>query len=160
MPFLLANWRALLLGTIILILGIQTWRLDSCKKDYHAFKVSVEALAKAQEMENARIAKERERLNKEAQDALKKANDDLSSRYAAARKRLRERPDAGSVPTPTQTPTLASACEPVAGPVGGLGGDQAAVLAKVEAALLDALERADRELAKYKELWAWSQKVR
>jgi len=33
-------------------------------------------------------------------------------------------------------------------------------LATVEAALLDALERADQEMVKYRQLWLWATKVR
>ena len=32
MTFLLANWRILILGVFVLLLGIQTWRLDRAKE--------------------------------------------------------------------------------------------------------------------------------
>jgi len=162
MTFLLANWRLLIVGSLLLVLGIQTWRLDSCKKGWHDYEVSVQALAKAQDAENKRIANSRKELENETTAAKDKAIADLSIRYADARKRLRDyRP--GSVSAPGEAPALASACVPSNPVIGGVGEDQEKVssrLADVEAALLDALERADQELINYRKLWEWAQKVR
>ena len=162
MTFLLANWRLLILGSLLLVLGIQTWRLDRCKTAFHDYEVAVQALGQAQLAENERIAREREKAAKEVTDALKKQNQDLAGRYADARRRLRDDPGVSRVSVSgsaaPNTPALASACRPA----DGVAGDQAALSARItelEAALLDLMERADGDLARYRLLWEWSNRV-
>ena len=146
MPFILANWKLLVLGSLILILGIQTWRLDRCQKSFHDFEVSVEAIGRAQKAKVEADKKANEALTKEVTDAKDKAISNLSSRYARAR--LLNRPGGGGMSSPTEAPSLVSACEPADGLVKRLG--------ELEAALLDALEKADREMVKYRALWKWA----
>ena len=152
MTFLLANWRLVLVAALCAAIGIQTWRLNSCQQEFNDFRISVEALGRAQEAETARIIAEREKAAKEAQNALQTRLDSLSTKYAAARKRLRDNPGGGSVPTEPAAPALASACESPDRLVERLG--------ELEAALLDALERGDQELVKFRELWTWINAVR
>ena len=151
MTFLIANWRIVLLALLLAIIGVQTLRLDRCQTSFHDYKVSVEALGRAQQLENERIQKEREVAEKESTDAKNRAIADLSSRYASARRML-DNARRGGVPAPSEAPALATACKPSGSPDPRLG--------ELEAALLDALERADQELVKYRELWAWTQKAR
>ena len=151
MPFLLANWRILLLGAIILSLGIQTWRLDRCQTKFEEFRISTEALGRAQKAKNEADAKFNQEVVNETIAAKDAAISDLSTRYAAARKLL-NRPRGGSVQPTTPPATIVAACESEGG--------SAERLADLEARILDLLERADKELAKYNALWEWSQKVR
>ena len=151
MTFLIANWRIVLLALLLATIGVQTWRLDRCQTSFHDYQVSVEALGRAQQLENERIQKEREAAEKESTDAKNRAIADLSIRYAYARRMLNNA-RSGAVPTPSEAPSLATACKPTDSANSRLG--------ELEAALLDALERADQELVKYRELWAWTQKVR
>src|SRR6187401_1153464 len=102
LAFLLGNWKFVLLGLLLAIIGVQTWRLDRCQKNYEEFRISVEALGRAQEAETKRIIAEREKAAKESENALKTKLEDISSKYVAARKQLR---DAG----PGKLSTLASA---------------------------------------------------
>ena len=162
MTWVLANWRILILGAIILLLGIQTWRLNNCQNDFEQFRITTEALGRAQKAKVEADKEANEKLTKEIVDAKDKAISDLSTRYAAAR-RVLNNARSGGVPTPTEAPSLASACEPSGGSAGGLDSHQkeiSAKLAEVEAALLDAMERADREMVKYRELWRWANGVR
>jgi len=170
MTWALANWRIVAVAALLLVLGVQTWRLDRCQTKFEEFRITTEALGRAQKAKNAADKEANEQLTQEVVDAKDKAIVDLSTRYAAARKRLHEHSRGGGVQGATETPSLASACEPADRPASGVGGHQAAAvaevatnvakLAAVEAALLDALERADRELVKYRALWDWSQKVK
>ena len=68
MPFLLANWRWVLIGSLILSTGLffKLWREDV--RAFTAYKIEVAALGKAAEMEKARI-EESNKLNKERTDA-------------------------------------------------------------------------------------------
>lgn len=151
MTFLLLYWRYVVMALLLAALGIQTMRLHHEQKAFNDFRVSVEALGRAQKAENERILKERETTAKEVEDAKNKAISDLSTRYAAARRLLNDA-RSGGVPSTPAAPTLASACEPSGGPDRRLD--------ELEAALLDALERADQELIKYRQLWQWAQSVR
>lgn len=129
-------------------LGVQTWRLDRCTASYEAYRIEVKALGAAQEAENARKLEEREKIAHETYAALQKRLSDLGARY----KRLRDNPSGGSVPSEPPAPALASACESPDRLVERLG--------ELEAALLDALERGDQELVKFRELWTWINAVR
>lgn len=147
MTFLLANWRLVLLAVLMGVIGIQTWRLERCSDAYEAYRVEVKALGAAQEAENARKLVEREKIAHETNAALQKRLSDLGARY----KRLHDNPSGGSVSTEPPAPDLASACQP--------SGEPAGHLARLEAALLDALERADAEMIKYQQLWGWLHRV-
>ena len=150
MTFLLANWRLLILGSLLLVLGIQTWRLDRCKTGWHDYEVAVQALGQAQLAENERIAREREKAAKEAVNALKKSNMDLAARYADARRRLRDDPGPGAVPTLASA--AAAACP-------SPDADLTRRLADLEKAFLDLAERHDAERLKYLALWEWANRV-
>lgn len=147
MTFLLANWRLVVLAVLLATIGVQTWRLDRCSRAYEAYRIEVKALGAAQEAENARKQAEREKIAHETNAALQKRLSDLGARY----KRLRDNPGGGSVPSEPPAPALASACQPSGEHIGRLAG--------LEAALLDALERADAEMIKFRELWEWLHRV-
>jgi hypothetical protein len=148
---LLGNWKLVLLGLLVAAVGYLNWRLESCKKGAEEYRISVEALGKAQEMETARIIKEREKAAQEAQNALQTRLTDLASKYAAARRQLRDKPG------PESVPTLASAA-PVLCP--GPDAELAGRLADLEGRILALTEAGDRELAKYRQLWEWASKLR
>ena len=151
MTFLLANWRLLVLGSLLLGLGIQTWRLDRCKTAFHDYEVAVQALGKAQLAENERIAREREATTKGVLDAKDAKLADLSTRYATARSRLRDNPGGRAVPADPAPARITVTCE---------SPDLALrQLADLEARILDLLERADGEMIKYRALWEWANRV-
>ena len=150
MTWVLANYRILIVGAIVLALGVQTWRLDRYQQEYSNFKVTIEALGRAQKAKLEEDAKFNNEVTNETIAAKDRAISDLSTRYAAARKRLYERSRSGGVPQAAPPATIVAACE----------GGSAERLADLEARILDLLERADREIAKYAALWEWAQKVR
>lgn len=163
MAFLLTNWRVVVVAMLLLALGIQTWRLDRCQSKFEEFRISTEALGRAQKAKNEADATYNKELSNDTIAAKDAAIADLSTRYAAARKRLSERPGGGGLSPAPAAPSLASACEPADRPAPGVGVDQAkaaARLAEVEAALLDLLESADREMVKHRLLYEWAQRVR
>ena len=94
MPFLLANWRLVIVATLLLALGIQTWRLDRAKaevaevqalvtacegrvsalgKQIEAQNGAVRALEAAGKARQARARAEVERATKSAQIAQNEA---------------------------------------------------------------------------------------
>lgn len=129
---------------------MQSWRLERCQTAFHDFRVAQEALGKAQELENARIAAQRAKSTQEALDAKDKAISDLSRRYAAAR--MRNNPGPGSVPTLSAAAPLIGSC-----PDNAL---LARRLADLEGRILALLEAGDIEIAKQKALWEWATKSR
>lgn len=93
MPFLLANWRLVLLAVLLAAIGVQTWRLDrsqaahtKLEAEFNAFKGAVAALGEQAKREAA--AKEAsDRANKEKADAENaKTRRDLAGVYDAYRK--------------------------------------------------------------------------
>lgn len=164
--FLVSNWRLVAFGILLAALGIQTWRLGSCQTSYQEFRVSTEAIARAQKAKNEAIREANEKLTQEVVDAKDKMLADLSTRYARARRDARRvpvNPGSGSLPAAPEAPALASACLTSNPAIGGVDRDKEALsarLAEVEAALLDLMEKADAEMVKYRQLWAWAQGVR
>lgn len=108
-------------------------------------------LGKEQEAKNRQTEAEREKLNKEVVDAKDEEIKSLSVRYADARKRLRDAARSGGVPQAADAAPITVSCE---------SADSAnRQVADLEARILDLLERADEELAKYRALYEWSIKL-
>ena len=59
MPFILANWKLVLVGILLLALGVQTWRLDRAKAEV----VEVQALVTACEGRVSALGKQIEAQN-------------------------------------------------------------------------------------------------
>ena len=140
-------------------LGVQTWRLDRCTASYEAYRIEVKALGAAQEAENARKLEEREKIAHETYAALQKRLSDLGARY----KRLRDNPSGGSVPSEPPAPALASACQPSGEPARSVGRNKEEVstrLGALEEAWLTEMQKTDEELAKYEQLWRWTNSIK
>lgn len=82
MTFLLANWRLVLLGVLLAVIGVQTWRLDRSQKEtvavqaaFAAFKATTAAIG-----ERARA----DALIKESADKERKAKADAENIRATA----------------------------------------------------------------------------
>ena len=72
MTFLLANWKLVLLGLLILSTGFffKLWREEV--RAFAVFKAQVEVLGKAAQVEKERIEREHTKVTKEIKDAIPK----------------------------------------------------------------------------------------
>lgn len=111
LTFLLGNWRMLVFGVLMLVLGIQTWRLDSCKKGrledkvgYEAKIVSLQGSLRAQNEAIAKLGKEsQERKAKAEKGLLEASRNAQAARSEAQRLRdlaSRKEPPSGSQACP------------------------------------------------------------
>jgi hypothetical protein len=89
-PLLTANWRAILLGAAVLAIGGYVWSCERAKDEL----VASEAIARQQEVENAKIALRQHK-------AKERADENYERRIADLTKRLRQ-PRPGLLP-PTAT---------------------------------------------------------
>lgn len=107
LTFLLGNWRLLIMGILLLIVGIQTWRLDRAEKreeavraEFAEFKGGVAALgAKAQKEALERERRDVERKEKADADHAK-TKSDLNAVYAAYRSLRDQRSGGGGLSSP------------------------------------------------------------
>lgn len=105
---LLGNWKLLIMGSLLLLLGIQTWRVDLCQKGRHkdavaaeAVRIQLEGSLQAQNEAIAKLGRESADRRAKAQDALKKAQEGVQkARSEAERLRALAKPEnAPSEPT-------------------------------------------------------------
>ncbi len=142
MPWTLLLDLRVLLGAALIATAIfakvQSVRVDACKAEFAQFRADVESEAAKATVMNAQEA------TRQAQAATEVLSD-LQTRYAALNARYHVlRTSSGSGPVPT-VPTAAPSPSPVAG---------GAEVADANARCMAVLEIADREIAKYLELWS------
>jgi len=160
MPFLIANWRVIVVATLLLLLGIQTWRLDRCQTQFEEFRIMTEALGRAQKAKNEADREANEQLTKEVVDAKDKAIAKLLTDGANYRRMLNDA-RRSRLPAKTEATPLSRACPDQSS--SGVGKDQAPVpsaLDKIDDATVDLLVKVQKELEKLKALYEWAQKVR
>jgi hypothetical protein len=145
LTLLLANWRWVVMGALLLALGVQTGRISLLKSEHQAYKAEIER----QVAENR--AKAAEEASRMAHNATKALND-LQARLDAVRRSyrvLRDSRGTPAVPSLSESTGIAQSCpgEPDK-PNPAVGR-----LAEAERGIEAILELGDREIAKYVELW-------
>lgn len=105
MPFLLTNWKLLLLATLFAasVLFFKLWRSEVA--DFTAFKIEVAAIGKAAEAVKLRIEAEHAKTTKEIKNAIPKklaaARSTAVANYIAS---LPAHSSSGSLPGPSDCP--------------------------------------------------------
>ena len=100
MTFLLANWKLVLIGLLILSTGFffKLWREEV--RAFEVFKAHVEVLGKAAQVEKERVEREH-KLLKERTDVENKRT---TANLRATITRLRNDPGQGGLSSPTPSP--------------------------------------------------------
>ena len=154
MPWAILLDLRVLLGAALIATGLYaaTQRIakEQVKSEFAQYRAEVESAAAASRVRAAQEAARQAHASQEALDALQ-------TRYAALDRRYRVlRTSApGTVPVPSlgSAATLLGSCPPVPGqPDPDIGR-----LDALEAGILEITAKADRELAKYVELWRLDQ---
>jgi len=142
MPWALLLDLRVILGIALVATGIyakvQTVRMEQAKAEFAQFRADVESEAAKSKVAAAQEATRQAQAAQEVLSDLQTRNAALNARY----ERLR-RSSAGSNPMPT-LPGPATSPSPVA--IGPVESD-------ADARCVAVLETADREIAKYRELW-------
>jgi hypothetical protein len=147
---LLAWWKEILIGLLVLAIGVQTARLNISKAEFKSYEAEIQ---KQVAEGKAAIALERARINANNAQAL----DDLQTRYVALNaryKRLRDGSSPAGSPDLSQSLGIAQACPGEPSQPNPLVGRMAEVEREIEAAL----EFGDKEISKYVELWKLQEK--
>ena len=122
--------------------GVQTMRLKLVQAEYATFQAAVAKEAADAKVKAAQVVAQQALAAQEVLSDLQTRHDALSARYASLRAR------SGSSPVPA-LPGAAPSPSPVAG--GSIESD-------ADARCVAVLETADREIAKYVELWRLEKK--
>ena len=142
MPWALLLDLRVLLGIALVATGIyakvQTVRMEQAKAEFAQFRADVESEAAKSKVAAAQEAARQAQNAQEVLSDLQARNAALNARY----ERLR-RTSAGSIPVPTVSSPTASPS-----PISGSPQESDA-----DARCVAVLETADREIAKYRELW-------
>ncbi len=113
---LLANWRWVLMGLLLAVVGVQSWRLDSCQQGRREDKVAAEAVRirlegslQAQNEAIAQLAKE----SKDRKAAATKALQEATKTTQTARTEAERLRTLAQTPRPTGEPSACPAGEAV-----------------------------------------------
>lgn len=117
---------------------------------YAVFKEETKRLGEKAEAEKIMVLAEQKRISDESSKLLEDRFADLSTRYAG----LRGKPD----PRRRDVPRLSEAAAAIPTCPGPETTDVAGLLDRLESGILGILEKGDREIAKYMELWQWAKR--
>lgn len=142
MPLLLTFWKPIALA--VLFGGLLVWgtfykhRYEAVEREFTGFKATTQALGEIAEKQAAKERLDRDAITKkqEAENATK--YNDLSAKYAAARRMLNANPGSG------QTKSLSDAASIISCP--DRQADTAGRLERLEAGILNLIERGDKAI--------------
>jgi len=143
--FALSNWRLILIGVLVAAVAVQELRVRWIKSEFVTYRAEIERQIAENKVRNAQEVARQALNQKEALDALQGRFNALNARY----KRLRDSASPSGVPALSSAAPVLSACPGDVGKPDSLAGR----LEQMESAVLGILEKGDREIAKYVELW-------